>query len=107
MPNLNQFKTRKEFNEWYQNYRASLNWKKYHNEYNRKWREKNGTTKDAIRKKVLWAIKRGKLIKSPCEFCKSMKVEAHHDDYRSPLKVRWLCRKHHRQVDVAQGKRED
>lgn len=44
------------------------------------------------------AVRDGRLIKSPCEICGALKVEAHHNDYRSPLKVRWLCFKHHRQV---------
>jgi hypothetical protein len=44
------------------------------------------------------AIRDGKLIKQPCEVCGSLEVEAHHDDYSQPLKVRWLCRKHHLEV---------
>lgn len=41
------------------------------------------------------AIKRGKLVKKPCEICGAEKAEAHHDDYNKPLEVRWLCKKHH------------
>lgn len=40
-------------------------------------------------------ISSGKLIKEPCEVCGDIKVEAHHDDYTQPMKVRWLCKKHH------------
>lgn len=40
-------------------------------------------------------IKAGKLIRQPCEVCKDVKVEAHHDDYAKPLEVRWLCKQHH------------
>jgi len=40
------------------------------------------------------AIRDGRLERQPCEVC-SMKAQAHHDDYRRPLVVRWLCRKHH------------
>lgn len=73
--------------------------------------------KDPERKKKEWAVKRewlkknrikraahiltnnafkdGRLIKEPCEVCGKKKVDAHHDDYLQPLKVRWLCKKHH------------
>lgn len=40
-------------------------------------------------------IKAGFLIRKPCEICGKEKTDAHHDDYWQPLKVRWLCRKHH------------
>lgn len=41
------------------------------------------------------AIRRGDLVRQPCEVCGSERVDAHHDDYSKPLEVRWLCRKHH------------
>lgn len=41
------------------------------------------------------AIKDGILTKQPCSICGEVRVDAHHDDYMEPLKVRWLCRKHH------------
>lgn len=39
------------------------------------------------------AIQSGKLVREPCSACgnKSVKTEAHHDDYSKPLEVRWLC----------------
>lgn len=43
------------------------------------------------------AIKKGVLVKQPCEQCSSEKVEAHHEDYSFALEVNWLCRKHHRE----------
>lgn len=42
------------------------------------------------------AIKKGILHPDNCELCGSdRKVEAHHDDYNFPLRIRWLCKKHH------------
>jgi len=41
------------------------------------------------------ALKAGILTPEPCEVCGDKNVLAHHDDYKEPLKVRWLCRKHH------------
>ena len=35
-------------------------------------------------------------IAQPCEKCSAPHAERHHDDYRRPLKIRWLCRKDHR-----------
>jgi hypothetical protein len=42
------------------------------------------------------ALRRGKLVKQPCEICGSTTVEAHHEDYSRPLDVHWLCQEHHR-----------
>lgn len=44
------------------------------------------------------AIKSGLLKKEPCEKCGAKKVEAHHPDYSQPLKVKWLCMKHHKDL---------
>lgn len=59
------------------------------------------------------AIRRGELVRQPCEHVISPDgtkcgvtgflpngrpaVEAHHDDYNKPYDVRWLCHKHHTQ----------
>lgn len=40
-------------------------------------------------------LKRGKIIKLPCNICGDIKSQAHHDDYSKPLDVTWLCRTHH------------
>lgn len=43
------------------------------------------------------ALKRGQLVKQPCEVCGTTegRIDAHHDRYDRPLEVRWLCRSHH------------
>jgi hypothetical protein len=41
------------------------------------------------------AIVAGDLEKLDCEVCGSVAVDAHHDHYDEPLRVRWLCRRHH------------
>ena len=47
-------------------------------------------------RKILYqAVKSGKIKKKNCKVCKAKKVHAHHSDYSKPLKVEWLCTKHH------------
>lgn len=41
------------------------------------------------------ALRDGRLVKQRCEVCGSLRTQAHHPDYRKPLDVMWLCRKHH------------
>lgn len=41
------------------------------------------------------AVKAGELDKETCEVCGVEAVDAHHDKYDEPLRVRWLCRRHH------------
>jgi hypothetical protein len=48
------------------------------------------------------AVRDGRLIRLPCEICGDAKSQAHHDDYRRPLSVRWLCFKHHREIEHGQ-----
>lgn len=51
--------------------------------------------KEIAREVARHAIDTGKLMKKPCEVCGKKKVHAHHTDYRKPLKIMWLCPKHH------------
>lgn len=44
------------------------------------------------------ALRDGRLTRQPCEICGNPKSQAHHDDYRKVLEVRWLCFKHHREL---------
>jgi hypothetical protein len=47
------------------------------------------------------ALRDGDLTQLPCEVCGSTSSIAHHDDYRRPLDVRWMCRRHHGQWHAA------
>jgi hypothetical protein len=60
------------------------------------WRAEN-PGKNSARQKVAGALRSGKLKRLPCEKCaSSVKVQAHHEDYRKPLDVVWLCWDCHR-----------
>lgn len=63
---------------------------------------RGGTAQKAHRKAahviVSNAIRDKRLKRLPCEICGIEKVEAHHDDYDEPFKIKWLCRRHHLQL---------
>lgn len=42
-----------------------------------------------------YAIKVGFLKKQPCRACGNIKVDAHHVNYKNPMSIWWLCKKHH------------
>lgn len=64
--------------------------RKYQSKYSqrRKWYEK-------IVSAVNSQIRRGLLIRKPCESCGAEKSEAHHADYNKPFEIMWLCKEHH------------
>lgn len=66
-------------------------------EYQRK-RRSEFPGKCRARQKVNNMIRDGHLKRLPCEACGDPKSQAHHDDYRKPLDIRWLCFKHHREA---------
>ena len=41
------------------------------------------------------ALRKGTLVRKPCEVCGNPRSQAHHDDYKKPLEVKWLCIVHH------------
>lgn len=71
--------------------------------HTREWRKTHPMSdaqkvKHNIRTKTRMRVKRGLLIKYPCEICGDVNVEAHHPDYTKPYDVKWLCFKHHREL---------
>jgi hypothetical protein len=52
------------------------------------------------------ALRRGILVRQPCEVCGSKRVEKHHDDYDQPLSVRWFCFRHHRDLHRSEAMKE-
>jgi len=63
------------------------------------WRQRN-PEKVAAQNAVHYALRKGKLIRLPCEVCGAQPVHAHHDDYSRKLDVRWLCVEHHAEADM-------
>lgn len=63
----------------------------------------------AVRIKLNYAVKIGKVTKSPCVICGDEKSQGHHEDYSKPLEVIWLCRKHHierhKEIDAFLGRK--
>lgn len=54
--------------------------------------------KRAARNALKYAVRKGVLIRKPCEVCGNVKSEGHHEDYSKPLEVRWLCSIHHHEI---------
>jgi len=52
------------------------------------------------------AIRAGEIVRTPCEVCGAVKVQSHHSDYSKPLKINWLCQKHHTVADRQRRERE-
>lgn len=52
-------------------------------------------TKYKARNQMANAIRDGKLKRLPCEVCGDENSHGHHEDYRLPLDVMWLCPLHH------------
>ncbi|ESZ17510.1 hypothetical protein X735_12555 [Mesorhizobium sp. L2C085B000] len=37
--------------------------------------------------------------RQPCEICGDPKTDAHHESHLEPLRIRWTCRLHHKQLE--------
>lgn len=46
------------------------------------------------------AIRNGRITRGICVVCGNDKPEAHHENYDDPLKIIWLCKKHHREYHL-------
>lgn len=64
---------------------------------NRVWEQTNRAAALA-HKNVEGRLRRGTLVKQPCERCGATDlIHAHHDDYSKPAVVIWLCPLHHKE----------
>lgn len=74
--------------------------------YRKRQRERE-PAEERARSLVRDAVRRGDLLRLPCEVCGNAKSEGHHDDYTKPLNVRWLCRTHHVEHHNAQREKSE
>ena len=60
----------------------------------------------AARQALGVAVRKGQILKRPCERCGAKKVHGHHPDYSRPLDVVWLCPDCHRKEHEAMKNRQ-
>ncbi len=77
-----------------------------HNAYMRAWRATHPQTDEQRRRSNARSythslVRRGILVKQPCEQCGKADVESHHPDYSRPREVVWLCRPCHLELHRA------
>lgn len=77
------------------NWKGGISFDKYHY---KKLQLERYPEKVSARKILAQAIRSGNIVKQSCEVCGDLVSFGHHDDYSKPLEVRWLCRKHHREL---------
>lgn len=70
----------------------------------KEWRERN-PEKWRAQHVVYQNLRNKSIAKGKC-FCGNAKVEAHHTDYSKPLKIIWLCKKHHIEADKKRRKED-
>jgi hypothetical protein len=85
-------KNRKQNYDRHQRYRIA-HMKLYSNSV-KQWRIRN-KNKLMAHRIVRNAIRRKDLIRGSCSICGLPNAHAHHESYEEPLKITWLCRKHH------------
>lgn len=59
--------------------------------------KKDTKYKEQVRAFTKKLVNKGLIHKTACEVCCNKNTECHHEDYDYPDKVRWFCRKHHRE----------
>jgi hypothetical protein len=59
------------------------------------WKPQPLRVQQLARTAVAQAIRCGLLTKEPCIVCGDAMADGHHEDYKKPLRVVWLCRSHH------------
>lgn len=75
-----------------------------HSQQNRKYRKKyteltkEQKLKERCRANARRYYKKGIIKKKDCLYCGDQKTEMHHDDYRFPKSVQWLCKLCHSDV---------
>ena len=97
-PDCVQARRSEYFREWYAKNGFKRNRYGNYSEAVREW-QRNNPEKVKAHKKVAWALRWGKLVNpGECSKCgkKTNYLDAHHEDYRKPLKVTWLCISCHR-----------
>lgn len=94
----NYYKNREYYREYEIKRQKDPNRRKMKLDYQRTLRLKN-PGKYKARTKVSNSLRSGLIIRKPCEQCGNEKSQAHHDDYRKPLCIKWLCRKHHMEIE--------
>jgi hypothetical protein len=70
-----------------------------HQANTRAYRERN-PERHVARNAVYFAVKRGELVRQPCEGCGNPGTDARHDDYSKRLEVWWLCATHYAEADI-------
>lgn len=64
--------------------------------YEQKLRQKKKYPERVKARQIAYdALRRGKLVRKPCEVCGDSDARMHHEDYCKPLEITWLCIKCH------------
>lgn len=86
---------RKYFAEWRAKSKLKSGVREHLSNYQRQYvKTEKGQSRLKAKGLLRNAVRRGELVKQPCEKCGD-KAQAHHPDYSKPLEVQWLCREHH------------
>jgi len=78
-------------------YRSGLSKEKRREMGRKSYRKQKLTNPEKVkaRQQFSYVVKKGLLIRLPCEVCGDEKTHGHHTDYSKPSLVVWLCQRHH------------